>query len=90
MIVTDNLYLDINGIIYKCVKDEGNLFKDFVKSKQFNEIWELIMNALNEIMKLVNPRKVVFLALDGVPPRAKTNQSRSRRFLAAKSHSELD
>jgi 5'-3' exonuclease len=53
--VVDNLYLDINGIIYKCVKDEANLFKDFVKSKAFDEIWQLIMNALNEIVKMVNP-----------------------------------
>ena len=33
MPIVDYLYLDINGIIYKCVKDEGTLFKDFVKSK---------------------------------------------------------
>lgn len=55
MPVTDYLYLDINGIIYKCVKDEGNLFKDFVKSKNFDEIWEMIMTSLNEIIKMVNP-----------------------------------
>jgi 5'-3' exoribonuclease 1 len=61
-----------------------------VKSKGFTEIWQMIMNSLNEIIKFIKPRKLIFLALDGVPPRAKTNQSRSRRFLAAKSHKELD
>ena len=72
----DNLYLDINGLVYKCVKDEGVAFKDFLKQKEFTEIWQLVVIQIDNIVQMINPRKILFLALDGVPPRAKTNQSR--------------
>jgi 5'-3' exoribonuclease 1 len=69
---SDFFYLDVNGIIYKCVKDESTAFKDLVKSKKFSknytrfeEIWILILNYLNYLIKLINPKKVLFIALDG-------------------------
>lgn len=35
---------------------------------------------LHELVKIVNPQKLIYIALDGVAPRAKINQSRDRRF----------
>ena len=71
--VVDNLYLDMNGILYKCSKDEATIFKDLLIKKNFTELWIVIFNYINKIINLVAPRKLVYLGLDGPAPRAKMN-----------------
>lgn len=46
-------------------------------------IFEHIEAYLESLMKVAQPQKLVFIAIDGVAPRAKLNQQRTRRFLAA-------
>ena len=37
------------------------------------EVWAEIMQAIDEIVHTVKPRKMILLAVDGVAPRAKMN-----------------
>ncbi|XP_054164926.1 5'-3' exoribonuclease 1-like [Oppia nitens] len=76
----DNLYLDMNGIIHNCShpNDEDVHFR-ISEEKIFQDIFRYI----EFLFRMIKPRKVFFMAIDGVAPRAKMNQQRGRRFRSA-------
>ena len=71
----DNLYLDMNGIVHTC--SHGN---DATRVFTEEEMMARVFRYLERLFLMVKPRKLLLMAVDGVAPRAKMNQQRSRRF----------
>lgn len=72
----DNLYLDSNSIIYDSI--DFTLFQN--KSQFENLIIQKVIDKTELIIKTINPSKNIILAFDGVPPIAKLNQQKNRRY----------
>uniref|UniRef100_A0A8C4JTB4 5'-3' exoribonuclease 1 n=1 Tax=Dromaius novaehollandiae TaxID=8790 RepID=A0A8C4JTB4_DRONO len=77
----DNLYLDMNGIIHQCSHpNDDDVHFRISEDKIFADIFHY----LEVLFRIIKPRKVFFMAVDGVAPRAKMNQQRGRRFRLVK------
>ncbi|EDW06116.2 uncharacterized protein Dmoj_GI16439, partial [Drosophila mojavensis] len=83
----DNLYLDMNGIVHNCSHpDDSNIHFHLEETQIFQDIY----NYIDKLFYLIKPQKLFFLAVDGVAPRAKMNQQRSRRFRSAREAEQLE
>lgn len=95
----DYVYIDANGLLHGCTqnifeygngkrllgsRERKNETKEEKTMRVYEEFFELIL----DVKKCLNPSKKLFIALDGPAPRAKMNQQRGRRFVAAKNKPE--
>jgi len=76
----------MNGIIHGCTHPNHLEISNVLSEK---DMMLGIMHYLDRIItQIVKPKVSVFMAIDGVAPRAKLNQQRSRRFRSAKDMAE--
>jgi len=71
----DNLYLDMNGIIHPCCNPP-----DGEKPQSESQMFQNIFEYVEQLVRIVKPHNLVYMAIDGVAPRAKMNQQRARRY----------
>lgn len=79
--VVDNLYLDMNGIIHPCSHPPPNC--GVPPPKNEDEMFQNIRRYVDLIVRIIRPRELIYFSIDGVAPKAKMNQQRTRRFRAA-------
>ncbi|KAJ2946889.1 hypothetical protein O0L34_g16222 [Tuta absoluta] len=83
----DNMYLDMNGIIHNCSHpDDSDPHFRITEEKIFRDIFHY----LSILFQIIKPKKLFFMAIDGVAPRAKMNQQRGRRFRSAREAEKLE
>ncbi|KAI0225235.1 5'-3' exoribonuclease 2, partial [Massospora cicadina] len=82
--VEEELPHDVNGITVQpdISAPNPNGFEDKPAPETEEDMMLEIYSYLDRIICMIRPRKLLYLAIDGVAPRAKMNQQRSRRFRA--------
>lgn len=72
---------DLNHIVHGCT--HGKHCCQSASAEDIKEAFQHVEAYVTRLVHLAAPRQLVFLAVDGVGPRAKMNQQRTRRFLGA-------
>jgi 5'-3' exonuclease len=79
----DILYLDTNCLIHpQCFKVLGFYNDSIDIDKLERQMFKRILNYVDYLIAYVNPKKEVYISIDGIAPAAKMNQQRKRRFKA--------
>ncbi|CAD27049.1 RIBONUCLEIC TRAFFICKING PROTEIN 1 (5'3'exoribonuclease) [Encephalitozoon cuniculi GB-M1] len=74
----DALYLDFNAIIHTCIKPGLGSEEEIER-----DLYKTVGDFIDHILLKTRPRKLLYIAVDGVAPRAKLSHQRARRYKSA-------
>lgn len=77
----------MNGVIHQCSHPSDQAL---ITARDETEIFLNVFTYVTNLFDKIRPKKLFFLAVDGVAPRAKMNQQRSRRFRSAAERVEAE
>jgi 5'-3' exonuclease len=84
------LFLDFNSIIHPCsAKTVANVSAEVSNDELHRLIFDSITEYTCKLVEIANPRELLYIAVDGVAPRAKMHQQRKRRFLSAQRNVQI-
>jgi 5'-3' exoribonuclease 1 len=73
----------MNQIVHKCAESDANQ-----PANNEEEIIKLVFKYLDRIFSIIYARRLLYMAIDGVTPRARMTHQRSNRFLELKPKSD--
>lgn len=76
----ERLYLDFNCVVHQCVSSVDDGGSDTAVAAA---VVSASIEYLDCLVARLQPRRLVYVAVDGVPPRAKMEQQRQRRFMTS-------
>jgi len=77
----DGLYLDFNSMIHQCANETLKKNPNLKFKEYYPFIVSTLFDSLINIVNIVRPRKWLYIAIDGMCPRAKMQQQRKRRYM---------
>lgn len=89
----DYVYLDANGLLHGAAQQVFNYggvnrkidpYANLTVEQKMTKVFELFFDDILEVTSMAVPTKLLYIAIDGPAPRAKQNQQRERRFVAAR------
>lgn len=78
---TDNLYLDMNGIIHKASHPEDR--DQFSAPLTREEMVQNVFQLMDEVIYLIKPQKVLLFAIDGLFPLFLSGDEKKKKKVAA-------
>jgi len=77
----DNLFMDCNSIVYDVYNQIVKDVVPFSDTEHLEKILiEKVIEKIEHYIKIISPKKTVYIAFDGVAPFAKMEQQRTRRY----------
>lgn len=78
----NKLFIDANSIIYDSINLEQYEINNFNKNNFENNLINKVIEKLNKLIKKFNV-ETTYITFDGIPPLAKINQQKNRRYKSA-------